>query len=189
MPNMHNWWAFSAPLLRLVLKYRFYLSEYAISDKSNQPRSIKWSKTLFLLFAEKFLRLGLWPPVVGRFCKKCSDFDSNHLTFRIEPFGDFEFSFSNLETKMIIWRRLRFSKTALRIFLIFSPEVVLNMIFRIPKTVRSKQFKFFFEKLFSSQKITFSWIINEWEFFRKIGLSQSLPIIDGQLHAKNHKNR
>ena len=143
---------------------------------------------IFSFFVEKFLRLGLWHPVVGKSCKKCSDFDSNQLTLRIEPFGDFEKKIE-FGDKKLIWRRSHISRTALRIFLKFSPVVVLNMFFRNPKTIWPKKFKFFFEKLFSSQKNTFSWIINEREFFRKIGLSQSRRIIDRQLHAKNHKNR
>ena len=144
---------------------------------------------MFSFLVEKFLRLGLWPPVVGKFRKKWSDFNFNQLTLRIEPFGDFENFFFEFGDKKLIWRRPHISRTALRIFLKFSPVVVLNMFFRNQKTVWPKKFKFFFEKLFSSQKNTFSWIINEREFFRKIGLSQSRRIIDRQLHAKNHENR
>ena len=32
---------------------------------------------------------GLDPPVVGKNFKRCSKFDYNHLTLRIEPFGEF----------------------------------------------------------------------------------------------------
>ena len=45
-----------------------------------------------------------------------------------------------------------------------------------------------FGKMFKKSKKTFLGIINEPDFFRKIGLSQSLPIIDMQLCAKNYKN-
>ena len=36
------------------------------------------------------LRLGLWPPVVGTFCKRWSDSIFNHLTLWIEPFEDLD---------------------------------------------------------------------------------------------------
>ena len=68
---------------------------------------------------------------------------------------------------MIIWRRLRFSKTALRIFLIFSPEVVLIMIFQNPKTISRQKFYTIFKKFLGNAKNTFLRIINEPEFFRK----------------------
>ena len=68
---------------------------------------------------------------------------------------------------MIIWRRLRFSKTALRIFLIFSPVVVLNMIFQNPKTISHQKFHTIFKKIYGNAKNTFLRIINEPEFFRK----------------------
>ena len=68
---------------------------------------------------------------------------------------------------MVIWRRLRFSKTALRIFLIFSPEVVLIMIFQNPKTISRQKFYTFFKKILGNAKNAFLRIINEPEFFRK----------------------
>ena len=77
---------------------------------------------------------------------------------------------------MIIWRRLRFSKTALRIFLIFSPVVVLNMIFQNPKTIWCQKFYKFFKKILDNAKNTFLRIINEPEFFRKNRRARFLPL-------------
>ena len=121
-----------------------HLSEYAISEKTKQPKSIKWPKTLLSVFAGKILRLGLWPPVVGIFCKRCSDFVFNHLTLRIEPFGDFQKKFLNLETKKLIWRRSHIWRSALAILTKLSGWVVLNMVFQNPKTVWPKKFYVFF---------------------------------------------
>ena len=59
---MHTYWPFLATRSLSVLKYQCHLSEYAISEKTKQPKSIKWPKTLLSVFAEKNLRLGLWPP-------------------------------------------------------------------------------------------------------------------------------
>ena len=65
----------------------------------------------FSFYVEKFLSD---TPVVGQFCKKCLYFDSNQLTLRIGPFGDFQkifFEFRdkkfNLET--VTYLEIRFS--------------------------------------------------------------------------------
>ena len=77
---------------------------------------------------------------------------------------------------MIIWRRLRFSKTALRIFLIFSPEVIHNMIFQNPKTISRQKFYTFSKKILGNAKNVFLRIINEPEFFRKNRRARFLPL-------------
>ena len=77
---------------------------------------------------------------------------------------------------MIIWRRLRFSKTALRIFLIFSPEVVHNMIFPNLKTISRQKFYTFLKKILGNAKNTFLRIINEPELFQKNRRARFLPL-------------
>ena len=56
---------------------------------------------------------------------------------------------------------------ALRIFLIFLPEVVHNMIFQNPKTISRQKFYTFLKKILGNAKNVFLRIINEPEFFRK----------------------
>ena len=94
------------------------------------------AKTLFSFFAEKFRRPGLWPPVVGKFCKRWSNLDFNHLTLRIEPFGEFrkKKSFLPWACPAATWacpipKCLNIWRTAAPILLIFSVVIVLNGIY------------------------------------------------------------
>ena len=49
MQIMHKLGYNPAPELLLVISYQsLYQSEYAVSNESNQPNSMKWSKTSFL---------------------------------------------------------------------------------------------------------------------------------------------
>ena len=73
------------------------------------------------------------PPVVGRFCKRCSNFDFNQLTLRIEPFGEFrkKFSFSPRACPTVTWacpipKWLHIWRTIAPILLIFSVVTVLD---------------------------------------------------------------
>ena len=50
-------------------------------------------KTLFSFFTEYFWLGLLTPCVVGKCCKRCSNFDFNKLTLRIESFGEFQKKF------------------------------------------------------------------------------------------------
>ena len=63
--------------------------------------------------------------------------------------------------------RLNIWRTALTIFMIFSVWVALIIVFWNPKTICPKKFAIFFANFFSSFFDTFSWIINEPEFFFK----------------------
>ena len=128
------------------------------------------SSTFFL--AENILSLASDEPVVCEMFQKWWEIVFNYLTFQIEPFGDFEKNFLNLETKMVIWRRSHISRTGLLFFMKFAPVVVLNVFFPNPVTVWPEKIRLFFEKLLSLQKNTFSCIFNEPDFSWKNGRAQ-----------------
>ena len=134
------------------IKEYFELSWYAISKLIWGTELDKVTMILgFHFLTEKFLRLGSDHPVLSHIFKNCRKIGFNWLSLRMEPFRD-RF-FSRIGRRKIIWRQLRIS--TLRIFLIFSPEVVLNVLSKTEYRLTKKRF---FEKIFSSKGKRFSWI-------------------------------
>ena len=61
--NYPKSWYNPAPELLLIISYKSYQSEYAVSDQSNQPNSIKLSKTSFLApFSINYV----WPKTIAK---------------------------------------------------------------------------------------------------------------------------